>query len=48
MTILKATDLPLYYNAADILDHNLPDRANKVSESAAYQRYPGVSCPVRL
>lgn len=28
---MKATDLPLYYNAVDILERNLPQRANKVA-----------------
>jgi benzoate-CoA ligase family protein len=27
---MKASDLPLYYNAVDILEHNLAERANKV------------------
>ncbi len=31
MKVLKANDLPLYYNAADILDRNLPARADKVA-----------------
>ena len=26
---MKASDLPLYYNAVDILEHNLPQRADK-------------------
>jgi len=29
--ILRAADLPLYYNAVDILERNLPDRAKKVA-----------------
>ncbi len=29
--ILRAADLPLYYNAVDILEHNLPERAKKVA-----------------
>ena len=28
---MRADDLPLYYNAADILDHNLAERADKVA-----------------
>ncbi len=28
---MKATDLPLYYNAVDILEHNLAERADKVA-----------------
>ncbi len=28
---MKASDLPLYYNAVDILERNLPDRAEKVA-----------------
>ena len=28
---MKAADLPLYYNAVDILERNLPDRADKVA-----------------
>ncbi len=28
---MKASDLPLYYNAVDILEHNLPERADKVA-----------------
>ncbi|MFQ5612040.1 MAG: benzoate-CoA ligase family protein [Anaerolineae bacterium] len=32
---MKASDLPLYYNAVDILERNLPGRANKV---AVYSR----------
>jgi benzoate-CoA ligase family protein len=31
MTALKADDLPRYYNAVDILERNLPDRADKVA-----------------
>ena len=29
--IMRAADLPLYYNAVDILERNLPERANKVA-----------------
>ncbi|MHC4954830.1 MAG: benzoate-CoA ligase family protein [Planctomycetota bacterium] len=28
---MKAADLPLHYNAVDILEHNLPDRADKTA-----------------
>lgn len=28
---MRATDLPLYYNAVDILERNLPERADKVA-----------------
>ena len=28
---MRAADLPLYYNAVDILERNLPARANKVA-----------------
>ena len=28
---MKATDLPLFYNAVDILERNLPHRADKVA-----------------
>ncbi len=28
---MKASDLPLYYNAIDILEHNLPERAEKLA-----------------
>lgn len=31
MTAMKASDLPLYYNAVDILERNLPERANKTA-----------------
>lgn len=31
MTILRAADLPEYYNVVDILERNLPDRADKVA-----------------
>src|SRR5262245_44196274 len=29
--MMRAADLPLYYNAVDILERNLPARANKVA-----------------
>lgn len=32
---IKADDLPLYYNAVDILERNLPERANKVALHSA-------------
>ncbi|MFQ5399265.1 MAG: benzoate-CoA ligase family protein [Anaerolineae bacterium] len=28
---MRASDIPLYYNAVEILEHNLPDRADKVA-----------------
>ena len=28
---MKAADIPLYYNAVDILERNLADRANKIA-----------------
>ena len=28
---MRMTDLPLYYNAVDILEHNLAERADKVA-----------------
>ena len=28
---MRATDLPLYYNAVEILEHNLPQRASKTA-----------------
>ena len=28
---MKAEDIPLYYNAVDILEHNLAERADKVA-----------------
>lgn len=31
MNILRAADLPLYYNAAEILEHNLAERAGKTA-----------------
>lgn len=31
MQIIRATDLPLYYNAVNILEHNLAERADKVA-----------------
>ncbi len=31
---MKAADLPIYYNAIDILEHNLADRADKVALSS--------------
>ena len=31
MTVLRADDLPLYYNAVDILEHNLTTRADKIA-----------------
>jgi len=31
LPILRAADLPLYYNAVDILERNLPERAKKVA-----------------
>lgn len=30
-TVLRAADLPEYYNAVNILEHNLPERADKVA-----------------
>ncbi len=31
MTAMRASDLPLYYNAVDILERNLPERADKTA-----------------
>ena len=28
---MRASDLPLFYNAVDILERNLPERADKVA-----------------
>jgi benzoate-CoA ligase family protein len=36
---MKAADLPLYYNAVDILERNLPDRANKLALFSAEGEY---------
>ena len=33
--MMTATDLPQYYNMCDILEHNLPDRGQKIALSSA-------------
>lgn len=35
--VSRASDLPLYYNAVDILEHNLADRADKVALYSIYR-----------